>query len=70
MAIDDGGAYKGSLNLKTTQEVEKEFILTPIPLGEKVCIVFHCEFSSHRGPVLYGHISPFRSPVTHSPSYA
>jgi hypothetical protein len=41
------------LNLNTTQDVEKHFMLHPLPLKEKVCIIFHCEFSSHRGPVLY-----------------
>jgi hypothetical protein len=48
------GIYRvGALNLNTTYDVEKHFMLNPIPLKEKVCIIFHCEFSSHRGPVLY-----------------
>lgn len=44
------------MNLPTTQDVEKYFMTNPIPLKEKVCIIFHCEFSSHRGPVLYVHL--------------
>lgn len=48
----DGGHIRGALNLPTTQDVEKYFMTNPIPLKEKVCIIFHCEFSSHRGPVL------------------
>jgi len=50
------GMCAGALNLPTTQDVEKYFMTNPIPLKEKVCIIFHCEFSSHRGPVLYAHL--------------
>ncbi len=35
------------------QSVEKMFMEKPITLKERVCIIFHCEFSSHRGPTLY-----------------
>ncbi|KAL6076575.1 M-phase inducer phosphatase 1 [Balamuthia mandrillaris] len=48
----DGGHIRGALNLSTQQEVKEKFMDEPSALGERVCIVFHCEFSSHRGPNL------------------
>ncbi|XP_073533135.1 M-phase inducer phosphatase 1 isoform X1 [Phyllobates terribilis] len=48
----DGGHIRGAINLYMEQEVEDLLLKTPIlPQGSKrVIIIFHCEFSSERGP--------------------
>ncbi|TSW48767.1 M-phase inducer phosphatase 1 [Bagarius yarrelli] len=49
----DGGHIKGALNLHQEDQVEEHFFKRPI-LSEssekRVLLVFHCEFSSERGP--------------------
>jgi rhodanese-related sulfurtransferase len=47
----EGGHIKGALNL-TEDEVHERFIKSPIT-DRKVCIIFHCEFSSKRAPQSY-----------------
>jgi rhodanese-related sulfurtransferase len=47
----EGGHIKGAINVKTPEELEKFFLESPIT-DRKVIIIFHCEFSSHRGPLL------------------
>ncbi|XP_041828867.1 M-phase inducer phosphatase 2 [Melanotaenia boesemani] len=49
----EGGHIKGALNLHHEDQVEDYLLKTPIvPSGSKkrVIIIFHCEFSSERGP--------------------
>uniref|UniRef100_A0A3B4BAZ9 M-phase inducer phosphatase n=1 Tax=Periophthalmus magnuspinnatus TaxID=409849 RepID=A0A3B4BAZ9_9GOBI len=49
----EGGHIKGALNLHQEDQVEDFLLKKPIiPSGEdkRVVIVFHCEFSSERGP--------------------
>ncbi|NXQ91890.1 MPIP1 phosphatase, partial [Nyctibius grandis] len=48
----EGGHIKGAVNLHTEEEVENYLLKKPIqPSGNKrVIVVFHCEFSSERGP--------------------
>ncbi|MBN3307169.1 MPIP1 phosphatase, partial [Amia calva] len=49
----EGGHIKGALNLHQEEEVEKYLLKTPIcPLSsdKRVLLIFHCEFSSERGP--------------------
>ncbi|XP_055017083.1 M-phase inducer phosphatase 2 [Boleophthalmus pectinirostris] len=49
----EGGHIKGALNLHQEDQVEDFLLKRPIvPSGEekRVVIVFHCEFSSERGP--------------------
>ncbi|XP_069501986.1 M-phase inducer phosphatase 1 isoform X5 [Ambystoma mexicanum] len=48
----EGGHIKGAVNLHTEQDVESLLLKKPIiPFeGKRVIIVFHCEFSSERGP--------------------
>ncbi|KAM8939601.1 M-phase inducer phosphatase 2 [Pelodytes ibericus] len=49
----DGGHIKGAVNLPLEQEVEDFLLKKPIvPSSEdkRVIIIFHCEFSSERGP--------------------
>uniref|UniRef100_A0A671EHX2 M-phase inducer phosphatase n=1 Tax=Rhinolophus ferrumequinum TaxID=59479 RepID=A0A671EHX2_RHIFE len=48
-----GGHIQGALNLYSQEELYNFFLKTPIvPLGtqRRIIIVFHCEFSSERGP--------------------
>ncbi|NXF40746.1 MPIP1 phosphatase, partial [Nyctibius bracteatus] len=48
----EGGHIKGAVNLHMEEEVENYLLKKPIqPSGNKrVIVVFHCEFSSERGP--------------------
>ncbi|KAM9286575.1 M-phase inducer phosphatase 2 [Cariama cristata] len=49
----EGGHIKGAVNLPMEQDVE-EFLLkkpiVPFDASKRVIVVFHCEFSSERGP--------------------
>jgi len=51
----NGGHIKGALNFPKEEDVDKFFMKDTSfhHYGEKLCIVFHCEFSSHRGPKSY-----------------
>ncbi|XP_018106286.1 M-phase inducer phosphatase 1-B isoform X2 [Xenopus laevis] len=49
----DGGHIKGALNLHRQEEVTDYFLkqpLTPTMAQKRLIIIFHCEFSSERGP--------------------
>ncbi|KAL2098762.1 hypothetical protein ACEWY4_005242 [Coilia grayii] len=49
----EGGHIKGALNLHQEEQIEDFLMKTPImPVcpGKRVVVVFHCEFSSERGP--------------------
>ncbi|XP_029450001.1 M-phase inducer phosphatase 2 [Rhinatrema bivittatum] len=49
----EGGHIKGAINLPMEQDVEDYLLKKPIvPLNEekRVILIFHCEFSSERGP--------------------
>ncbi|XP_040850323.1 M-phase inducer phosphatase 1 isoform X2 [Ochotona curzoniae] len=48
----EGGHIKGAVNLHMEEEVENFLLKKPIvPTdGKRVIVVFHCEFSSERGP--------------------
>ncbi|XP_055751087.1 M-phase inducer phosphatase 2 [Salvelinus fontinalis] len=49
----EGGHIRGALNLHQEEQVEEYLLRTPIaPLSpdRRVLLVFHCEFSSERGP--------------------
>ncbi|NXH14046.1 MPIP2 phosphatase, partial [Bucco capensis] len=49
----EGGHIKGAVNLPLEQDVE-EFLLkkpiVPFDTSKRVIVIFHCEFSSERGP--------------------
>lgn len=48
----EGGHIRGALNLYLEQEVEDVLLKIPIPThgSKRVIVIFHCEFSSERGP--------------------
>ncbi|XP_060060734.1 M-phase inducer phosphatase 1 isoform X2 [Erinaceus europaeus] len=48
----EGGHIKGAVNLHMEEEVEEFLLKKPIEPteGKRVIVVFHCEFSSERGP--------------------
>jgi len=54
----NGGHISGALNVPKEQDLENLFIKCDDyhALGDKLCLVFHCEFSSHRGPKAYKRI--------------
>jgi len=51
----DGGHIKDAVNFPKEDDVDKFFIKCKDyhTYGEKICLVFHCEYSSHRGPKSY-----------------
>ena len=53
-----GGHIKNALNISSTNEIETRLLGTVmIPNTEKpILLIFHCEFSSHRGPTLASHL--------------
>jgi M-phase inducer tyrosine phosphatase len=50
-----GGHIRGAVNISTTQALAEMFWNDPqmIAMGHRICVVFHCEYSSHRAPNLY-----------------
>uniref|UniRef100_A0A8C9V2M3 M-phase inducer phosphatase n=1 Tax=Scleropages formosus TaxID=113540 RepID=A0A8C9V2M3_SCLFO len=49
----EGGHIKGALNLHQEEEVERYLLkkpITPSSPDKRVLLIFHCEFSSERGP--------------------
>ncbi|XP_069488358.1 M-phase inducer phosphatase 2 isoform X2 [Ambystoma mexicanum] len=49
----EGGHIKGAINLPMEQDVEEYLLkqpIVPVSLDKRVIVVFHCEFSSERGP--------------------
>ncbi|XP_065649983.1 M-phase inducer phosphatase 1 isoform X2 [Hydra vulgaris] len=47
----DGGHIKGAINIYEKQETVRQFLKSPkIKNGKRIVLVFHCEFSSKRGP--------------------
>lgn len=49
----NGGHIKGAKNLYTTEQIISEFLKNPIQPKDpekRIVLIFHCEFSSERGP--------------------
>ncbi|XP_032532431.1 M-phase inducer phosphatase 2-like isoform X2 [Chiroxiphia lanceolata] len=49
----EGGHIKGAVNLPLHQDVEQFLLdqpILPLDTSKRVIIIFHCEFSAHRGP--------------------
>lgn len=49
-----GGHICNALNVSSREELEKEFIHNDRKMG--TLLIFHCEFSSYRGPILASHL--------------
>ncbi|XP_039244278.1 M-phase inducer phosphatase 2-like isoform X2 [Pipra filicauda] len=52
----EGGHIKGAVNLPLQQDVEQFLLDQPIlslDTSKRVIIIFHCEFSAHRGPKIH-----------------
>lgn len=45
-----GGHLPNAINITDPNELEAEFFHTPPSNGDRICIIFHCEYSQHRGP--------------------
>ncbi|EGW31314.1 uncharacterized protein SPAPADRAFT_61885 [Spathaspora passalidarum NRRL Y-27907] len=52
----EGGHIIGAINLSTKQELETKFLSSMSPSNIKRLIVFHCEFSVFRGPIMARHL--------------
>lgn len=63
----NGGHIKGAQNIKTPQELENRYLKTPVYKPTDV-FIFHCEFSSYRGPNLCLHLRK-RDREYHEDSY-
>ncbi|KAF9370444.1 cell division cycle- protein [Podila verticillata] len=51
----EGGHIKSAVNINTTDKLE-ELLFKPAITGKKVLLIFHCEFSSERGPRMARHL--------------
>ncbi|KAF9290933.1 cell division cycle- protein [Mortierella alpina] len=51
----EGGHIKSAVNVNTTDELE-ELLLQPAITDKRVLLIFHCEFSSERGPRMARHL--------------
>lgn len=51
-----GGHINGSVNVSSQQELEDRFLHNRPDNGKSRLIVFHCEFSSYRGPLMASHL--------------
>ncbi|KAI1242502.1 hypothetical protein IHE44_0000030 [Lamprotornis superbus] len=62
----EGGHIKGAINLHMEEEVENFLLKKPIQPSEnkRVIVVFHCEFSSERGPRIFCEPQSYR-PMHH-----
>lgn len=52
----NGGHIKDAINIKTEEAIEEKFFNEILPESKQMAIIFHCEFSSCRGPKLYRHL--------------
>jgi len=63
----EGGHIREAINISTQNELEQYFMHGP-QREEKSVLIFHCEFSSHRGPSLCRHLRK-RDREAHADSY-
>jgi M-phase inducer phosphatase 2 len=50
----DGGHIKGAVNITNADDLENLLLESEhlAEMGSRLCLIFHCEFSSQRGPKL------------------
>jgi M-phase inducer phosphatase 1 len=48
-----GGHIKSATNINQIADIQQSFFSNPVPDGEKVVIVFHCEYSIQRAPQMF-----------------
>ena len=46
----EGGHIEGAVNVNSKEELAKK--LFDIPLSERTLLIFHCEYSAHRAPLM------------------
>lgn len=51
----DGGHIQGAININNKERLEKVLLSQSLP-NEKVLLIFHCEYSAHRGPRMAMHL--------------
>lgn len=51
-----GGHIDGSVNVSSQTQLENEFLVERQNTSERTLMVFHCEFSSYRGPFMALHL--------------
>jgi len=64
----EGGHIRNAINITDPITLEDFFFRTSRPSGDRVAIVFHCEFSSKRGPALCRHLRNYDRAM-HSDDY-
>lgn len=52
----EGGHINGALNINTKAKLEQTLINNAQETDERVLLVFHCEYSAFRGPLLAAHL--------------
>jgi len=54
----EGGHIEGAINLYTEEQIEERFAIPSLDdrVNSDTCLVFHCEFSSKRGPQGFRHL--------------
>lgn len=72
----EGGHIEGAINVNSTDRLE-EILLSNVPINERVLLIFHCEYSAHRGPRMAMHLRNMdrqcnisRYPYLHYPDIA
>lgn len=72
----NGGHIEGAININSTETLE-ETLFSNVPVNERVLLIFHCEYSSHRGPRMAMHLRNIdrkrninRYPYLHYPDIA
>lgn len=71
----EGGHIAGAVNINTKERLQEVLIANaPVVSGERTLLVFHCEYSAHRGPRMAMHLRQLdresnmnRYPLLHYP---
>lgn len=52
----EGGHIRNALNISSSSELERQLLQGEYEYTKPTLLIFHCEFSSHRGPTLASHL--------------